>query len=65
MYWHNLFDNVLGIEKNKNTKEVWCKIQTHVSIISSGQQNLMKTYHNDANTSGITKIGLEKFLDFF
>ena len=25
----------------------------------------MKTYHNDANTSGITKIALKKFLDFF
>ena len=33
--------------------------------ISSGQQNLMKTYHNEANTSGITKIALKKFLDFF
>ena len=37
---------------------------TMVSI-SSGQRNLMKTYHNDANTSGITKIVLKKFLDFF
>ena len=33
--------------------------------ISSGQRNLMKTYHNVANTSGITKIALKKFLDFF
>ena len=33
--------------------------------ISSGQGNLMKTYHNEANTSGITKIALKKFLDFF
>ena len=33
--------------------------------ISSGQRNLMKTYHNDANTSGITKIALKNFLDFF
>ena len=33
--------------------------------ISSGQWNLMKTYHNDANTSGITKITLKNFLDFF
>ena len=24
----------------------------------------MKTYHNDANTIGITKIALKKFLDF-
>ena len=30
-------------------------IETNVSI-SSGQRNLMKTYHNDANTSEITKI---------
>ena len=33
--------------------------------ISSGQRNLMKTYHNDANTSGMTKIALKKILDFF
>ena len=33
--------------------------------ISSGQWNLMKTYHNDANPSGITKIALKNFLDFF
>ena len=33
--------------------------------ISSGQWNLMKTYHNDANTSGITKIALKKFWTFF
>ena len=33
--------------------------------ISSGQRNLMETYHNDANTSGITKIALKIFLDFF
>ena len=25
----------------------------------------MKTYHNDANTSGITKTALKIFLDFF
>ena len=39
-------------------------VELKVSI-SSGQRNLMKTYHNDANTSGITKIALKKFLDFF
>ena len=33
--------------------------------ISSGQQNLMKTYHSEANTSRITKNALKKFLDFF
>ena len=38
--------------------------QAHVSI-SSGQRNLMKSYYNDANTSGITKIALKNFLDFF
>ena len=37
---------------------------TYVSI-SSSQQNLMKTYHNEANTSEITKIALKMFLDFF
>ena len=26
--------------------------------ISSCQRNLMKTYHNEANTSGITKIAI-------
>ena len=40
------------------------KDMTNVSI-SSGQRNLMKTYHNDANTSGITKIASKNFLDFF
>ena len=39
-------------------------IQATVSI-SSGQRNLMKTYHNDANTSRITKIALKNILDFF
>ena len=38
-------------------------VPTTVSI-SSGQRNLMKTYHNEANTGGITKIALENFLDF-
>ena len=33
--------------------------------ISSGQWNLMKTYHNEANTGGITKIALNFFLKFF
>ena len=40
------------------------KEPSYVSI-SSGQRNLMKTYHNDANTSGITKIAIKKILDFF
>ena len=39
-------------------------ICTYVSI-SSGQWNLMKTYHNDANTSEITKIALKIFWTFF
>ena len=33
--------------------------------ISSRQRNLMKTYHNEANTSGITKIASKFFLEFF
>jgi hypothetical protein len=33
--------------------------------ISSCQRNLMKTYHNEANTSGITKIASKIFLEFF
>ena len=36
-----------------------------VISISSCQRNLMKTYHNEANTSGITKIALKFFLEFF
>ena len=33
--------------------------------ISSCQPNLMKTYHNEANPSGITKIVSKKFLELF
>ena len=36
----------------------------HISI-SSCQQNLMKTYHNEANTSGITKIASKFFWSFW
>ena len=36
-----------------------------VLSISSCQPNLMKTYHNEANTSGITKFALKIFLEFF
>ena len=39
-------------------------IMTVISI-SSCQRNLMKTYHNEANTSGITKIASKKFLECF
>ena len=39
-------------------------VMTQVSILS-GQRNLMKTYHNEANTGGITKIALKILLDFF
>ena len=31
--------------------------------ISSGQRNLMKTYHNEANTGGITKIASKNVLE--
>ena len=37
---------------------------TFVSI-SSCQRNLMKTYHNEANSSGITKIASKFSLKFF
>ena len=37
----------------------------HNLSISSGQRNLMKTYHNEANTGGITKIASKKNLDSF
>ena len=36
-----------------------------VISISSCQRNLMKTYHNEANTSGITKIASKKFFGAF
>ena len=36
---------------------------TVVSILS-GQRNLMKTYHNEANTGGITKIALKILWSF-
>ena len=51
-------------QQNTKQKNEESTFRTDVSI-SSGQRNLMKTYHNDANTSGITKIALKKFLDFF
>ena len=40
-------------------------LQQAIISISSGQQNLIKTYHNEANTGGITKIALKIFLDLF
>ena len=45
------------------------KLKTNLSVqtvsISSSQRNLMKIYHNDANTRGITKIALKHFWTFF
>ena len=38
-------------------------IQATVSI-SPGQRNLMKTFHNEANTNGITKIASIFFFFF-
>ena len=35
-----------------------------VNAISPCQWNLMKTYHNEANTSRITKIASKNFLEF-
>ena len=53
----------VGGQKSQNLVNVVC--ERPLISISSGQQNLMKTYHNEANTSGITKIALKNFLDFF
>ena len=39
--------------------------EVHKVSISSCQWNLMKTYHNEANTNGITKIASKIFLEFF
>ena len=48
----------------------WKKLEYFIHLdsgvsISSGQQNLMKTYHNEADNGGITKIASKIFLDFF
>ena len=59
--FHGLIINSTGVVLNTIEKFIH---MTNVSI-SSGQRNLMKTYHNDANTSRITKIALKIFLDFF
>ena len=40
-------------------------LQQAIISISSGQQNLIKTYHNEANTYKITKIALKENLDCF
>ena len=39
--------------------------QNTLVSISSGQRNFMKTYLNEANICGITKIALKIVLDFF
>ena len=52
-------------KQTEDFKNSWTYRWLAAVSISSGQRNLMKTYHNDANTSGITKIALIKFLDFF
>ena len=58
----------MDLKKSRWKKQGHCyskrEQQARVSI-SSGQRNLMKTYHNGTNTSGITKIALKKILDFF
>ena len=48
------------LEETKDQSDKLAKVS-----ISSCQQNLMKTYHNEANTSGITKIASKIFLEFF
>ena len=63
---------------SESKKKIWClkfdltdermstsDKQQPVLSISSCQRNLMKTYHNEANTSGITKIASKIFLEFF
>ena len=46
------------------SEKAWELHSSGVSI-SSGQQNLMKTYHNEAGTGGITKIASKIVLEFF
>ena len=43
-------------------KKTWELHSSGVSF-SSGQQNLMKTYHNEADIGGITKITSKNFLE--
>ena len=54
---------------SKGSQYALCNSSSYVAAalvsISPGQRNLMKTYHNDANTIGITKIALKIFFDFF
>ena len=47
------------------TKKRILRLYVPLLSISSGQRNLMKTCHNDANTSKITKIASKNFWTFF
>jgi hypothetical protein len=60
MLIHN--KNLTNFETPK--KKLHNQAVTNVGI-SSGQRNLMKTYHNEANTGGITKIASKNVLEFF
>ena len=60
------FSNFLILElkmlQNAFKIKTWC--ETSLSI-SSCQRDLMKTYHNEANTTGIKKNASKFFLKFF
>ena len=59
----------LGLQENETLNYITCgpsTLKDPLVSISSCQWNLMKTYHNEANTtSGITKIASKNFLEFF
>jgi hypothetical protein len=59
-----IFADILGPKASCQCHQLNQYNKTDVSI-SSGQRNLMKTYHNEANSGGITKIALKFFLDIF
>ena len=52
---------------HENLQQVEGQQKSHAAKvnISSCQRNLMKTYHNEANPSGITIIASKNFLEFF
>ena len=54
----------LGLQENETLNYITCgpsTLKDPLVSISSCQWNLMKTYHNEANTSGITKIASKNF----
>ena len=55
---------LVNLPERRLAKRTSVQCITKVSIASC-QPNLMKTYHNEANPSGITKIVSKIFLELF